>query len=300
MKLWPSRDQAGLDDNGPSAPVLNPAQLIEIMQCFPIGSKLRYFIDGQQDLSGDSIVIAYGINNHLVYSQNDIRSHIDGQHHVFLLDDNWKDIIVRDVHSFSLLIPHIDVEDNQLSYPRKVEILNEVRFNRGQMISLMSLLNDRGVPHLQSHVRKRVVMKEGYYASHPVVVLDADVETLTLVDQRQQQRVRTSIPMVLAEETGRERLQCALVDFSESFVRLHVDPDAPLVQTLEVDQILVMTIELERQPHRFVVQGRLARIDNEFIVLEMLAMKQGDRFEPMRMLDVFEFKATLLQHPDTH
>ena len=299
MKLWRGRNDAQLAENHTRTEVLNPAQLIEVMQSFPISGKVRYSIGHQDDQTFESIIIAYGINNHLVYSQNDIRSHLDGKSHIFLIDDNWKDIVVRDVNSFSLLIPHILEDEEELSYPRRVEMLNEVRFSRGQDITLISLLNDRGVPHLQTQVRKRVVMKGGYYANHPVVILETIPDTLTLVDQRQQRRVRTTIPVRLRKSESGELFECALVDFSESFVRLRVDDDSPFVMSLQLQDELVLSIELERQPRRFTMQGRVTRIDNEFIVMELLTLMHEGRFEPISMLDVFEFKATLLQHPET-
>jgi len=278
---------------------LDPAQLVELMQCFPIGSKIRYFPEDQEDLAMDSIVIAYGINEHLVYTQNDIRSQIDGHDHVFLLDDNWRDLVVRKVYSFCLLIPHITDENSELSYPRKVELLNETRFARGRDLTLISLRNDRGVPHVNTQVRKRVVMEDGYYANHPVVVLETQPESLTLIDQRQERRLHTQIPAQLDMQGGEESCPCTLVDFSESFVRVRGDRDGTVFQLLYEGQTLDLRIELDRQPRHIVVQGKVARRDDEYLVMELLAIEKNGNMTSFSMMDVFEFKAILLQHPET-
>ena len=286
-------------DNKTDRPELDPAQLVELMQCFPIGSKIRYFPDEQEDLALDSILIAYGINDHLVYTQNDIRSQIDGHDHVFLLDDNWRDLVVRKVNSFCLLIPHIIDEDNDLSYPRKVELLNETRFARGRNMTLISLRNDRGVPHVNTQVRKRLVMEDGYYSNHPVVVLEAQPETLTLIDQRQERRLHTLIPSRLTVAGGDDGCPCSLVDFSETFVRVRGDRDGTMFQLLYEGQTLTLTIELDRHPRRIMVQGKVVRRDDEYLVMELLAIDKNGEMQPFTMLDIFEFKATLLQHPET-
>ena len=158
-------------DDSTNGTGMDPAQLVELMQCFPIGGKVRYYPEDDDDLALDTIVIAYGINDHLVYTQNDIRSEMDGQEHIFLIDDNWRDLVVRKVNSFCLLIPFILDDRNDLSYPRKVELLNETRFARGRDLTLISLRGDKGVPHLRTFVRKRLIMKDGYYANHPVAFL---------------------------------------------------------------------------------------------------------------------------------
>jgi len=279
---------------------LDPVQLVELMQCFPIGSKIRYFPDEQEDLAMDSIVIAYGINEHLVYTQNDIRSQIDGHDHVFLLDDNWRDLVVRKVYSFCLLLPYIADESSELSYPRKVELLNETRFARGRNLTLISLRNDRGVPHVNTEVRKRVVMEDGYYANHPVVVLETQPESLTLIDQRQERRLHSQIPAHLNIQSGEESCPCTLVDFSESFVRVRGDRDGTVFQLLYEGQVLGLTIELDRQPRHIIVQGKVVRRDDEYLVLELLAIEKNGEFAPFVMMDVFEFKSLLLQHPETH
>lgn len=286
-------------DKKTNKPGLDPARLVELMRSFPIGSKIRYFPAGHEDLALDSIVIAYGVNDHLVYTQSDIRSHIEDDEHVFLLDDNWRDLVVRKVYSFCLLIPHIIDDENDLSYPRKVDLLNETRFARGRDLTLISLCNQQGVPHLNTQVRKRVVMEDGYYANHPVVVLETQPETLSLIDQRQENRLQTLIPSQLTVNGGDESCPCSLVDFSESFVRVRGEKDGTVFQMLFEGQTLNLTIDLDRQRGKVVVQGQVVRRDDDCLVLSLDALEKNGQWQEFTMMDVFEFKSTLLQHPET-
>lgn len=278
---------------------MDPAQLVELMQCFPIGGKVRYYPEDDAELALDTIVIAYGINDHLVYTQNDIRSEINDQEQIFLLDDNWRDLVVRKVHSFCLLIPNILDDRNDLSYPRKVELLNETRFARGRDLTLISLRGDRGVPHLRTYVRKRLIMKDGYYANHPVVVLETQPNSLTLVDQRQERRLHTAAAATLKVLGGEESCPCTLVDFSESFARVRGDVDGTVFQLFYVGQTLGMSIDIGRHTRPLNIEGKVIRRDDEYLVLEFINIERKGRMVPFTMMDVFEFKATLLQHPET-
>jgi hypothetical protein len=279
---------------------MDPTQLVELMQCFPIGSKVRYFPEEEADLALDTIVIAYGINDHLVYTQNDIRSEMDGQEHIFLIDDNWRDLVVRKVHTFCLLIPYVLDDRNDLSYPRKVELLNETRFARGRDLTLISLRGDKGVPHLRTFVRKRLIMKDGYYANHPVVVLETQPGSLNLVDQRQERRLHTAAAATLEVLGGDEACPCTLVDFSESFARVRGDAEGTLFKLFYVGQILGLTIDVGRQTRPLHIEGKIVRRDDEYLVIEFVSIERKGRMVPFTMMDVFEFKATLLQHPETY
>ncbi len=279
---------------------MDPTQLVELMQCFPIGSKIRYFPEDESDLALDTIIIAYGINDHLVYTQNDIRSQMDGNNHVFLIDDNWRDLVIQKVNNFCLLIPYVLDDRNDLSYPRKVELLNETRFARDRELTLISLRGDRGVPHLHTRVRKRLIMKDGYYAHHPVVVLETKPQSLTLIDQRSEHRLHTAAAATIKVIGGEEQCPCTIVDFSEAHVRVKGDAEGTVFQLLYVGQTLELNIDIGRQTRPLTVHGKVIRRDDEYLVLEFVSIERKGKMVPFTMMDVFEFKATLLQHPETH
>ena len=98
---------------------------------------------------------------------------------------------------------------------------------------------------------------------------------------------------------GSDSIACTLVDFSESCVRIKGDKESQFFTKLFENQNIVLHINLERHQHHFVFRGKVLRRDDEFIVLELVAINKQGKFTGLSMLDVFEFKATLLQHPET-
>jgi hypothetical protein len=276
-------------------------RLIDLMRCFPIGGKLRYYPEHRKDIVLESIVIAYGVNNQLVYTQNDIQIDADDGSLVFLLDDNWMDRVVREVHQFCLLIPYVAPSQNDLDYVRRAALETGGYLQRGETLTLMSLCNARGVPHVNCTVRKRVLMKEGYYANHAMVVLELQADTLDHVDQRQQMRLRTHIPVtVKASETAPD-LGGTLVDFSESSLRIRLNEGTdPLADR----KGLIATIDLSGsaapgQAQRFVFAGKVLRRDDDCVVLGLTGRLKQNRFRDMELMDSLDLKASLLQHPAT-
>jgi len=287
------------DTATPEEAALDPGQLTEVMQSFPIGGKIRYFSADSEEHAMDSIVIAYGINNHLIYSQNDINSQIEGRNHVFVIDDDWRDIVVRKVESMCIVIPHIIEDSAQVPYQRKVELLNETYFSRGNEITLVSLSGDRGLPNLKTTVRKRTIMREGYYAHHPVVVLEVDSDSMTMVDQRREYRLKTNVAATISLWQGHDSYDCTVVDFSERYARITMDENSALGVILQVGQEIILTIDVSRHTQRFVFKGRVFRIEDDTTVIEFVSIMSGDRFIPLTMIDIFEFKSIMLQQPET-
>jgi len=127
-------------------PVLDPSRLIELMRCFPIGSKFRYYPEFHKEITFESIIIAYGINSQLIYTQRDIRVELERDNTpVFVLDEDWKGRSISQVHHFSFLIPDVSVGDAR-DYRRQTDHLHDGRFRRGDILTLMSLYNEKGIP----------------------------------------------------------------------------------------------------------------------------------------------------------
>jgi len=287
----------------PPAPTaaISAERLIDLMRCFPIGGKLRYFPEHRKDIVLESIVIAYGVNNQLVYSQNDIQIDADDGSLVFLLDDNWMDKVIRDVHQFCLLIPYVAPSQNDLDYVRRAALETGGYLMRGETLTLMSLCNARGVPHVNSTVRKRVLMKEGYYANHAMVVLEVKADTLDHVDQRQQLRLRTNIPVTIKTSETAPDQEGTLVDFSESSLRIRLHDRTEAVADKKG---LIATIDLSGsagpgRAQRFVFAGKLLRRDDDCVVLGLTGRLKHNRFRDMELMDALDLKASLLQHPAT-
>ncbi len=283
------------DHDGDSLDLL---QVAEVIRHFPVGGKIRYFPDYRPDVTVDSIVIAYGINNHLVYTQRDIRLDDSGPRPCFVLDDDWKDRPVHHVHRFCIVIPDIGGLENVLDYDTRVNLRNGGELQRGDQLTLMSLFSGQGLPHVESMVRKRVALRDGYYANHSVIVLEIDPETLKLVDQRRHCRIHTSLPVSVAVSGYSEPFAAELADFSEFSLRLSCSPELLALPRLDARKIFV-TLDMPGQSRYFDLQGKVLRVGKEDMVVQLTHLRQGDTFEEIGLLSALDIKASLLQHPGT-
>ncbi len=274
--------------------------ILDAMHFFPIGSKVRYFPAQRKNVVLESIVIAYGLNNYLVYTQNDIHvQEQDGSAPSFLLDDDWKDVTVREVSSFCLVIPDIGNSENELDYVSRVAIDNNGLFKRGETFTLMSLFAEKGVPHIDVQVRKKVLLKEGYYANHSVVVLEALLGTLHHIDQRQQCRIKTSIKVSLYLADDGEPFVCDLIDFSEYSLKIKLDGQEALKASLTKKRNIIVAIDLTDRMKSFVLKGKVLRRDDDYVVVSLASHLVNKQFEDFDLLAAIDLKSNLLQHPET-
>ncbi|HHH35260.1 MAG TPA: PilZ domain-containing protein [Gammaproteobacteria bacterium] len=296
-----NRQAAGrVREAGAEKPVLDSARIVEIMESFPIGGKIRYFPTPRKDILLESLIIAYGINHYMVYTQNDI--HVERPDNApprILLDDDWKDVAVDRIHNFCFVIPDVGITGKDLDYVSRAALKTGGWFQRGEQFTLMSLFTQRGVPHIDAVIRKNVLLKEGYYANHSVVIMEVLPDSLTYVDQRQHHRIKTSIPVnVYLSEEG-EAFPCMLVDFTESSFKVCLEGQAALARQLGRRRSVIVAIDLPAQMRSFILKGRVLRRDESHVVLSLKSRLVGDQFEDMDLMAAIDLKASLLQHPET-
>lgn len=280
-------------------PALDPQRLVELMRCFPIGSKFRYYPEYHKEITFESIIIGYGINHRYIYTQRDIRIDIERDMPVFVLEDGWKDRPISQVRHFSLMIPDVSVGDAR-DYRRQMDKPQDGRFRRGDILTLMSIFNEKGIPHVNAMVRKTVLMREGYYANHAIIQLDVLLDTLNHIDQRQQRRVKTSIPASMQFSENSPHYPCTLVDFTETALRIRLDESGgtsvvPLIER----RTMIVTLDLPAQARRFALTGKVLRRDAGHFVVALNGKIKDGHVRDFELIDAFDLKATLLQHPAT-
>jgi len=289
-----ARKSAGIE------PALDPSRLVELMRCFPIGSKFRYYPEFHKEITFESIIIAYGINSQLIYTQRDIRVELERDNTpVFVLEEAWKGRPVSQVRQFSLLIPDVSA-GNARDHRRQTDHPHCGRFRRGDILTLMSLCSEKGIPHVNTMVRKRMQMREGYYANHAVIQLEVLLDTFNHIDQRQQRRVKTFIPACMQFSEDTPHYPCTLVDFTETALRIRLDESGstgviPLIERRH----MIVTIDLPAQSRRFVLTGKVLRRDAGHFVVALGGKLKDGQTRDFELIDAFDLKATLLQHPAT-
>ncbi|MBI1195823.1 MAG: hypothetical protein GC138_08260 [Gammaproteobacteria bacterium] len=286
------------DTREESGPLLAVEQVAAVMEHFQIGGKIRYAPDYRPEVTMDSLIIAYGINNHLVYAQRDICLDTSGKQAALLIDEDWKERAIPDIRRFCIILPDIGNLENVLDYDTRVRVRNGGQLQRGDRITLMSLYANHGLPHIDTMVRKRVTLRDGYYANHSVIVLEVEPQTLRMVDQRQHYRIRTHLPVTIRLADENKARRCVLVDYSENSLRLSFDdPDMEIPPVAR--QRIYVNIDFDDLGKSFTLQAKAIRKGEDFIVLRLTHIKQGDEYVELGLLEALDIKASLLQLPNT-
>jgi len=293
----------GFTSNGGEGPEatarLDVASVTELMERFPIGGKIRYYPEFHKDIVIDSIIIAYGLNDRLVYSRQDLHAYSDGNEHLLLLKNNAKELPIHTIESFCFVIPRGGDIEHRLDYPRKAELGPGGQFQHGNTLTLMALYDGRGIPRIDTRVRKTLTLKRGYYANHEVVVLDPLPESLTLIDQRQYYRLHTQIPVSAHFAQDDDPCPCTLLDFAEDSVKLRLQGNPRLGHPLNAGQGLILTMGIGDQPKTFVLRGKVLRHDEPTVVVTLDGILKGSHFVNVDLLDMLDIKASLLEYSAT-
>jgi len=281
--------------------IIDVAKLTEILGYFQLGEKIRYYPEQQKDAALDTIIMAYGVNQQLIYSPIDIHCQLEGEREVVSLNTDGIERIIDDVEKFCFAIPLNHDDDNKRTYVRRAELGPRGPFRRGNTVTLIACTSGGALSTIDTVVRKVMPLKHGIYAGHEVVLLDALPDTLTLTDQRQYYRLQTNIPAILSMgEAGSHN--CALVDFCEGSVQLNFKEVSEGLKTLTNSRQLTLKIDVGTDgKHKiYVLEGVMYRKTDTSLVMKLKGIyKGGDLPEPIGLVDILEIKASLLRHPET-
>lgn len=290
------------DSEGDSAqgrPV-NLSKLIELIRYFPLGEKLRYYPEYQKESALETIILGYGINEQFIFSPLGVRhQQDDGQISLHVLHDG-EDRQVKRVESFSLLIPFNREDDTKRDYQRRAELGPRGPFRRHNVITLLACSRGGILSHVDTVVRKVLPLKDGIYAGHEVVVLDVLPDSLTLTDQRQHYRLKTSVPVTLSLREG-GTYPCTLLDFSEESIQLQFDRLHEEMENLSEYRRLTLTLDVTNagQSKQFVLDGTMYRKTGDRMVMKLQGIYKGGNLANLGLVDILDIKASLLQHPAT-
>lgn len=277
---------------------LDIAKINEVIRCFPIGKKIRYFPEFQAQLTLETIIIAYSINNELIYSQKDIRFDSVSDKDALYITRNGSQQQIKHVTSFSIIIPD-DTEDNsKLDYSRKAE-LGKNSFRRGNNITLIANNMDKGIPQVDTTVNKTALLKDGYFANHKVVYLEAQLKSLAYIDQRQHYRLKTWIPAAFKISDYDNPVRCHLFDFSDECAQVRFDDDNALPRNIVDDAEATITFQMDNTSPPVTIKGSILRKNNDAVVITLDQILKDERFTRLDLIDLLAIKTTLLQHPET-
>ncbi len=262
-----------------------------LLPYFPIGNKLRYFPEFKQELTLNTAIIAYAINNELVYSNNDISwEEENGAFQLYLLGKR-----LNKIESFCFIVPTVGRGEEELDYARKERLGKDGGFIKGNNITLNGKQSDGRLPILNATVRKQLILKEGHFMGHKVAILDVDPKAFKLIEQRRYVRLKTDIMGEIQTRLGQEPQRCTMVDFSDRAVRIIHDDEGSERPSFREGSTVTLSFDLPKSAEARVIQGKVIRQHDATVVMTLDNIKREKDFEKVELFDIMEIKANLLQ-----
>ncbi|PIY20181.1 MAG: hypothetical protein COZ12_09835 [Deltaproteobacteria bacterium CG_4_10_14_3_um_filter_60_8] len=206
---------------------LSSTSVALVIKHFPVGTRLQYFPEYQKNIKNETIVVAYSINDQLIYSQKDMQPMTREGRRGFVTTIQGTPVFFDVVGSFYILVPRIirRVVDMARSHhqaagapPQALQEREVNDFVRGNSITMLMRNNQtRGMIQLDTLVkRSSVILKEGLYPNKPLVVLEPLLDTFECIDIRAMARFDTEIPTEIFLTKGETPQPCLIQDFSEN------------------------------------------------------------------------------------
>lgn len=274
-------------------------QLKEILPYYPIGVRVRYYPEFQENIVLDSIIIAYIINGKVFYSDTEVRWEESGGGNVITLTTEGKVKRYNSVDDFQFIIPASGGSEEKLDYFRRETLGRNSGLTRGNNITIIADQRSQRLPLIQTTVNRRTLVTEGFYANQKIVLLDVDVDSFMLADQRSSYRLSTRLPVVIKIKEDGDVIHCTLVDFAEHSVRITFSEDEPLAAFIAADKSVILNLILPEQEKSFTLKGNVYRRGKEYAVVTLDMIEKNGSFSKMDMIDSLEVKTLLLQNAIT-
>lgn len=277
-------------------PLLDGRALGRVMRHFPVGAKVQYYPEYRKEIVLESVVIAYLINGDFIYSVNDMSC--DEKSGALSFEEQGVRKSYNKIKSFNIIVPVFTQSEAKLDYVRREELLKVGGLVAGNNITLMAEQQNGQVPVLDTSVKKRTVLKDGYYANHTVALLEVDAESMLLTDQRAHMRLQTNIPtQIKVTRRGEYKaLNGTMADFSDTSLRLLITPDPESEVTLKAGDDLIISFNLPGRSEQLSLMGDIFRVEGAAVVVMLRGMVDKGQVGKLGQIEILKIKANLLQH----
>ncbi|MBI5461067.1 MAG: PilZ domain-containing protein [Gammaproteobacteria bacterium] len=275
-------------------PAVDSGHACAVLQHFPIGTTVHYYPEFKKNIVLETVIIGYMVNKIPVFSAQEITCEGEGAGARLSIRHERK---ATRLTSLSIIIPAENRGIGHLDYIRREELDRVGGLTVGNNITLMAQVNQGKTPVVQTTVNKNTKVKDSPYADVLVAILDIDVTSLLLADQRAQARLQVQLPVQIQLE-NEAPLPCTMADFSERSVRLRAGEDGWPADIVAGGH-LSLVFRLPGRDSDTVLRGEIYRVDYIDLVLMLEEIQRDGRFRRLEVIDVLETKAKLLQLPDT-
>ncbi|MBI5039771.1 MAG: hypothetical protein HZB57_00710 [Gammaproteobacteria bacterium] len=272
---------------------MDDGQACAVLQHFPIGTTVHYYPEFKKNIVLETVIIGYMVNKVPVFSAQEISCEGEGANVRLLIRRERK---VSRLTSLSIIIPAENRGVGHLDYARREELERVGGLTVGNNITLMARVAQGKTPLVQTTVSKNTKVKDSPYADIPIAVLDVDIASLLLTDQRAHMRLQVQLPAQFNLDNDAP-LPCTMADFSERSIRLRAETGWPAA--IIAGCSLSLAFRLPGRDSDTVLRGEIYRVDYIDLVLMLEEIQRDGQFRRIEVIDVLEMKAKLLQLPDT-
>ena len=271
-------------------------QLRLLVDYFPTGKKLCYIPEFKKEIVFETLLVAYCIDGEFIYSWESIEFDAEGFPETFIVGERARRIPVNRVRHMQLLLPDTSDQETKLDYHRRALIGRGRQFNKGNIISLVSSGGRRGLATIDTEVVKRVVLKDGPYAHADMVLVEPDLTTLVVTDQRGKSRADIHVPVNVTVADSQLQWTCTIVDVSDDALRIRM-PDGETMQQMNKGAEVVLAFDLGDAEQFYAIKGVVMRRAQQACVIKLEAFsKGGEDFSGFGPLDRIELKALLINY----
>jgi len=261
---------------------------------FAIGRKVRYFPEYQRDIVFHTIIIAYRVNDHFIYSREDVHKDGAGMPVAFNTGTKQSPLPAGKVARLQLMVPDTTDMERSLDYDRRANLGRNGQFVRGNAITLIADTCQRGVPRMDTQVDSRLRLKEGPYTDNQMILLRPEFDSLMIADQRQKARVQSEIPVKLYLHEDPSPIACTLGDFSDVSLRLTVGGGRKALPPLKLNDKAVVVLDLGDAASTYRIRGVVFRATADSCVIKLKQLYKDGDFSAIKTMDVLEIKTGLL------
>jgi hypothetical protein len=272
------------------------AELPKLIESFPIGKKLRYCPEYHYDITLDTLIVAYCVNNEYVYSRDAIRTDHEGTPTAIAVGKEKMILPVAQIRQFHLLVPDTSDLEGTLDYERRATIGPGGQFRKNNTITLIANSGARGVSSVDTRVVRLFDIEEGPYATSRMVLLEPDIHSLSVTDQRQELRVAADIPVEFYVKEGKAPCAGSLLDFSGTSVRLRLRVSEESTPTLKPNDPVTIVINLADASKTYRIAGKVFRHKAGVCVVRLEKLYKDGEFTKLSRMDRLELKAAVLNY----
>ncbi|MCP4547209.1 MAG: PilZ domain-containing protein [bacterium] len=293
---------SGKHDNGAAMESVSRYDLQDLSACivnFKIGHKVSYYPAGRKDCQVEAEVLGYRINRKVAFA----RTGFELEGNLIKISGKTSRVIeLRDVESFEYILPRADVSEPAPESETGGTSLGESPdlFAVNAKFSMIRLSEGKSVPSVDMSVSRVSTFEAGPLAGRPVVFLEPNVDSFSFLDRRKYRRIKSHIPIQVKIGQGKPDLECIIDDFSERHFRIISESSGNPLESIEVNQPLVLFIDLPESDGHIVLNCTVMHQVAGGVVVRLRGLLRDEVFEEITPLSEMSIKAALLGHPSAY